>query len=72
MALSSLPKYFHLTKVASILKISKPLVLKMARAGEIPSTRTPQGLRVEEAQLSRWIDGQRVDSSSLAKTSGFR
>ncbi len=69
MATVAEPRYFHLSKVANILKISKPLVLKMAREGMLPSTRTPQGLKVEESQLSRWIEDQRVDmdSSSLAK-----
>jgi len=51
---------FHLAKVAKILKVSRPLVLRMARSGELPSTRTPQGLRVDAGQLSEWIEAQRV------------
>jgi hypothetical protein len=52
---------YHLSKVASILKISKPLVLKMARSGELPCDRTPLGLRVHAEKLSLWIEEQRVN-----------
>ena len=49
---------FHLAKVARILKISRPLALKMARSGELPCDRTAQGLRVRAGALTAWIDGQ--------------
>jgi hypothetical protein len=58
---STLPNAYHLSKVASILRISRPLVLKMARSGELPCDRTPLGLRVHAEKLSAWIDGQRVN-----------
>ena len=38
---TTLPAPYHLSKVASILKISRPLVLKMAKSGELPCDRTP-------------------------------
>ena len=52
---------YHLSQVASILKISRPLVLKMAKSGELPCDRTPLGLRVNPEKLSLWIDEQRVN-----------
>jgi hypothetical protein len=58
---STFQNAYHLTKVASILKISRPLVLKMAKSGELPCDRTPLGLRVRPEKLSLWIDEQRVN-----------
>jgi hypothetical protein len=52
---------YHLSKVASILKISRPLVLKMAKSGELPCNRTPQGLTVLAEKLNQWVDEQRVN-----------
>jgi hypothetical protein len=58
---SAFHEAYHLSKVASILRISRPLVLKMARSGELPCDRTPLGLRVHAEKLSRWIEEQRVN-----------
>lgn len=58
---ATLQNAYHLSKVASILKISRPLVLKMAKSGELPCDRTPLGLRVHAEKLSLWIDAQRVN-----------
>jgi hypothetical protein len=55
------PQAYHLSKVASILKISRPLVLKMAKSGELPCDRTPLGLRVHAEKLLLWIDERRVN-----------
>lgn len=58
---TTLQPAYHLSKVASILKISRPLVLKMARSGELPCDRTRLGLLVQPEKLSLWIDEQRVN-----------
>jgi hypothetical protein len=57
---STATQTYPLAKVASILKLSRPLVLKMARSGEIPCERTPLGLRVDPGKLEAWIEAQRV------------
>lgn len=58
---ATLHSSYHLSKVASILKISRPLVLKLAKSGELPCDRTPLGLRVDVDKLGLWIDEQRVN-----------
>jgi hypothetical protein len=52
---------YQLSKVASILKISRPLVLRMAKSGDLPCDRTPLGLRVNADKLNHWIDERRVN-----------
>ena len=54
-----------LARVARILRISRPLVLKMARAGDLPCRRGPAGLRVPPEDLQRWVH-QRIRDAQLA------
>lgn len=58
-----------ITAVARILRISRPLALRLVREGGLPSVRTEHGLRVESATLAEWVDGriQGAAAPSLAK-----
>ena len=61
---------YQIGTVARILKITRPLAMRLVKAGELPSMRTPQGLRVEHGSLEQWIDGQMQGGSpgpALAK-----
>ncbi len=59
---------YALSQVAQMLKVSRPLILRMAKNGELPCLRTPQGLRVEASALETWIESLRVPPASLAKS----
>lgn len=52
------PALYQIGTVARILKITRPLAMRLVKAGELPSLRTPQGLRVDARCLDQWIDGQ--------------
>jgi excisionase family DNA binding protein len=58
---STLHESYHLSKVASILKVSRPLVLKMAKTGELPCQRTPEGLTIHADRLNAWVEARRVN-----------
>lgn len=49
---------YPVTAVASILKVSRAVCLRLIRQGELKAQRTPQGLRIERGQLLGWIDAQ--------------
>lgn len=49
---------YPVTAVASMLKVSRAVCLRLIRQGELAAERTPQGLRVEHGQLVGWIDAQ--------------
>jgi excisionase family DNA binding protein len=49
---------YQIAKVAHILRISRPLALRLVREGELPAVRTPQGLRVTSQSLAHWVDSQ--------------
>jgi len=64
------PALYQISTVARILRITRPLAMRLVKAGELPSLRTPQGLRVEHGSLEQWIDGQMQGSTpapALAK-----
>jgi hypothetical protein len=44
--------------VASLLKVSRAVCLKLIRDGELEAQRTPQGLRIEHGRLLGWIDAR--------------
>ncbi len=50
--------FYQIAKVAHILRISRPLALRLVRAGELPAIRTPQGLRVSPQSLADWVETQ--------------
>ena len=58
---------YQLAKVAHILRISRPLALRLVRDGELPAVKTPQGLRVDPRSLAQWVDGQMAHSSLQAR-----
>lgn len=64
----------HLSSVASILKVSRPVILKLVRQGELPAQRTSSGLRVDLGALKGWVEEQcrraQLDCASLAKAGG--
>jgi hypothetical protein len=49
---------YQVGELARILRISRPLALRLLRDGSIPVLRTPLGLRVEHGALALWIDQQ--------------
>jgi len=57
---------YQVSKVASILKISRPLTLRLIRSGEIPSNRTPLGLRVDALSLMHWVE-ERISSAWIGE-----
>lgn len=58
---------YQIAKVAHILRISRPLALRLVREGDLPAVRTPQGLRVDPLTLAQWVEGQIASARSLAK-----
>jgi excisionase family DNA binding protein len=44
--------------VASLLKVSRAVCLRLIKDGDLVAERTPQGLRVPHGQLMGWIDAQ--------------
>lgn len=64
----------QLTSVASILKVSRPVILKLVRQGELPAQRTNSGLKVELEALKGWVEAQcqraQLESGGLAKAGG--
>lgn len=62
---------YQIGTVAQILKISRPLAMRLVRQGGLPAQRTPQGLRVEHGILTGWIDDQMrqaaLEARGLAK-----
>ena len=59
--------FYQIAKVAHILRISRPLALRLVKEGELPAVRTPQGLRVDPRTLAQWVEGQIASARSLAK-----
>lgn len=55
---------YQVSKVARILRISRPLTLRLIRSGEIPSSRTPLGLRVDANSLIQWVE-ERISNAWL-------
>jgi excisionase family DNA binding protein len=49
---------YQIAKVAHILRISRPLALRLVRDGDLPAVRTPQGLRVDPQRLAQWVESQ--------------
>lgn len=49
---------YPLATVAQILKVTRPLILRLVRQGDLPALRTPQGLKVEPGALAQWVDVQ--------------
>lgn len=49
---------YPVSTVASMLKVSRAVCLRLIRQGELAAERTPQGLRVGHGQLLGWIDSQ--------------
>lgn len=58
---------YNLAKVAKILKISRPLVLRLVKTGDLPSYRSRVGIRVNSHQLRAWVEGQMNTEGHLAK-----
>ena len=58
---------YQIAKVAHILRISRPLALRLVKDGDLPALRTPQGLRVDSTTLAQWVEGQMASARSLAK-----
>jgi predicted site-specific integrase-resolvase len=72
MAMTPEAPFYQIAKVAHILRISRPLALRLVREGDLPSVRTPQGLRVASQSLAEWVEGQIAscqESHGLAKGS---
>ena len=68
------PGPFQLSTVASILKVSRPVILKLVRQGDLPAQRTPSGLRVDLTTLKGWVEAQcaqaQREAGGLAKAGG--
>jgi excisionase family DNA binding protein len=68
------PGPFQLSAVAAILKVSRAVVLKLVRQGDLPAQRTPRGLRVDLEALKGWVEAQcvhaRSEAGGLAKGGG--
>ena len=64
----------QLSTVASILKVSRPVILKLVRQGELPAQRTDSGLKVDPGTLKGWVEEQcrraQLDCAGLAKAGG--
>lgn len=52
------PSPYPVTAVASLLKVSRAVCLRLIRQGELAAERTPQGLRIGHGQLLGWIDAR--------------
>ena len=64
----------QLSTVASILKVSRPVILKLVRQGDLPAQRTASGLKVDLGALKAWVEEQcrrsQLDCGGLAKAGG--
>lgn len=49
---------YPVSTVASLLKVSRAVCLRLIKDGALTAERTPQGLRVPHGQLLGWIDAQ--------------
>lgn len=49
---------YPIAMVASLLKVSRSVCLKLIREGSLQAQRTPMGLRVDRMALEGWIDAQ--------------
>ncbi len=62
---------YPVSTVASMLKVSRAVCLRLIRAGELAAERTPQGLRIGRDDLVVWIERQMSlaaqEGHSLAK-----
>jgi len=56
--MNAAPALLQIAAVARILRISRPLALRLVKDGALQAQRTPQGLRVEQGVLARWVDAQ--------------
>jgi excisionase family DNA binding protein len=52
------PGPYQLATVASILKVSRAVILRLVRQGDLPAQRTTSGLRVDMDALKAWVDDQ--------------
>ena len=68
------PGPYQLGTVASILKVSRPVVMKLVREGQLPVQRSASGLRVEMGALVGWVEAQCLEAQreagGLAKFGG--
>jgi excisionase family DNA binding protein len=68
------PGPYQLGTVASILKVSRPVVMKLIREGQLPVQRSASGLRVEMEALRDWVEEQsrraQGEAGGLAKMGG--
>jgi excisionase family DNA binding protein len=49
---------YPVTAVASMLKVSRAVCLRLIKTGDLDAERTPRGLRVSREALFGWIDRQ--------------
>ena len=49
---------YPVAMVASLLKVSRSVCLRLIRDGSLQAHRTPLGLRVDRLALEGWIDAQ--------------
>ena len=68
------PGPYQLATVASILKVSRAVILRLVRQGDLPAQRTHSGLRVDTDALKAWVDAQleaaQREAGGLAKAGG--
>jgi excisionase family DNA binding protein len=68
------PGPYQLGTIASILKVSRPVVMKLIRDGELNAQPSPSGLRVDLETLKSWVEAQCVlaqrEAGGLAKFGG--
>lgn len=58
--------HYPIGAVASMLKVSRAVCLRLVRQGELAAERTPQGLRVPRSRLLGWIDAQMAQAAREA------
>jgi excisionase family DNA binding protein len=68
------PGPYQLATVASILKVSRAVILRLVRQGDLPAQRTKSGLKVDMDALKGWVDAQveaaQREAGGLAKVGG--
>lgn len=65
---------YPLATVARILRVTRPVILRLIRHEGLPAQRTPQGLRVDSLDLDGWVSRRMQSAASeaagLANTGG--
>lgn len=56
--MSNAQAQYPVSTVASLLKVSRAVALRLIKDGDLAAERTPQGLRVEHEALTGWIEAQ--------------